>query len=108
MSGNANSSAQKRGLNPVQPKRDFKETQPDREKEYKRDLSKEQLVTKQQLQALEAQRDQRKQPKLTHEMKGPLGQSVRDETDRELEKKIAAIKTKLNSKKVQKRFNRSR
>ena len=94
-------------LNPIQPKRDFKETQPDREIQNKKNISHLNPVTKQQIEALETRRRKLAMDKKL-EMKGPMGQSVKANQERQLAKKIAEMRGKLNAKKMGKRFNRSR
>ena len=108
---NSNQSSQSqnnasRKLNPVQAKRDFKEPQPDREKQWQVDKS-SQPVTRAQVDALEARRRKLSAEK-TLDMKGPMGNSVKADEERQLAKKIAEMNNKLNSKKMGKRFNRSR
>lgn len=108
MSGDKQSQGnQPRKLNPVQPKRDFKETQPDREKTNKQNISHLKPVTKQHIDTLEARRRKLSADKKL-EMKGPMGQSAKADQERQLAKKIAEMRGKLNAKKMGKRFNRSR
>jgi len=87
----------------------FKETQPDREKEVKKDVSNSVAVTKKQLAALEAQRA-KPAAKLEMSPKGAEMGQLKSQEETAREKKIAEVRRKLNaaSNDMNKRFNRSR
>ena len=94
---------------PPQIRRDYRETQPDREKEKKKDLSNAQAVTKRQLETLQAQE---RKPQVRQQLTpgGQLEYAVHSQEEIARRNKIAEVKRKLNAAKqdMGKRFGRSR
>lgn len=94
-----------------QPRKDFRETQPDRELDssQKKDISRSQPVSKKQQEALEAQRPEAKM-NLTHTPGGSMETNSNQAAEIERQEALERVRRimRKSGKDMKKRFNRSR